>query len=90
MDKDLGILGSSTDSTKRSNTVNGVVLLVSGLVVGFIRHKFNVDINAGDVNSFLTGAIELSAQTWIAYGVLWKTLTGFRNKIKAAKTDTTL
>lgn len=90
MNQDLGFLGSSTDSTKRSNTVNGVVLLVSGLVVGFIRHKFNVEISAGDVNSFLDGVIQVVAQTWIVYGGLWKTLIGFKNKLDAAKTDPTL
>jgi len=86
MDKDLGILGSSTDSTKLSNTVSGLIVSFAGIII-LIAKKFGIEIGTVEVSNFAQGVALGIGAIWTLYGLTVKALIWLKN---SKKTDTTL
>jgi len=85
MNKDLGFLGSSTDSTKLSNTVSGLIVTFAGIII-LIAKKFGVEIGTVEVSNFAQGVALAIGSIWTIYGLVVKLLLFLKNK----KTEPTL
>lgn len=90
MNKDLGFLGSSTDSTKRSNMVNGLVVIFSGLIIGIARQKLGIELSPANVNDFFQGVVTFGGFVWAAYGIAWKFLIWVKTKFAEYKLNQTV
>ena len=79
MNKDLGFLGSSTDSTKLSNTVSGLIVTFAGIII-LIAKKFGVEIGTVEVSNFAQGVALAIGAIWTIYGLVVKLLLFLKDK----------
>lgn len=73
----LGILGSSTDSTKLSNTVSGLIVTFAGVII-LIAKKFGIEIGTVEVSNFAQGVALGIGAIWTLYGLIVKGLMWFK------------
>jgi hypothetical protein len=65
-------LQSSADPTQVSNTVKGVVLSASALIVFFGAQFFHVTLTADNIASLASEIGALAGIMWFFYGLLFK------------------
>ena len=71
--KDLGLIGSSTDSSQLSATVSGIIVALSSLII-LVASKFGIMIDNVAVTSLAVQIGLVVGSMWTLYGLLRKVL----------------
>lgn len=66
------VIASSTNPTQVANTVKGVLLSVSGIIVFFLTNALHVSINPSDVTTLIEATSMIAGGIWAVYGLLHK------------------
>lgn len=72
MPKKYGAFTSSQDPTQIANTVKGVVLACSSLIILFAQTFFHISLNADNVLMFATDSGVAVGAIWTLYGLAMK------------------
>lgn len=72
MEKRFGALSSSTDPDKLANTVRGVILMASSVIILLASKLFGITLTAEDITSLATVLGSLSGAIWVVYGLIQK------------------
>lgn len=73
MQRDLGVLGSSEDATKLGDTVKGIIILLSTVLIALAGH-YGIDIVQAEIVEFATVMGGAIGALWTAYGLIKKVL----------------
>lgn len=65
-------VASSTDPTKVANTIKGVLLAFSGLILAIILAVFHIQVNPADLAQWITDVSMLGGALWAIWGLLHK------------------
>ena len=79
MEKRFGALSSSTDPEKLGNTVKGVILAVSTIII-IVAGKLGIPLTQGEVALLATQFGGAVSTLWIAFGLLQKIVVTFADK----------
>lgn len=79
--KDLGVLGSSADSTQVANTVRGAILALSGLII-YLAEVLGFSIAQGDVATWASHIGITAGTLWALYGIIQKVVLAIYNKVR--------
>lgn len=79
MAKRFGALSSSTDPNKIANTVSGIVLSLSALII-YIAGQFGVPIAEGDIGELATGLGATAGGLWTLYGLIMKVVVAYTSR----------
>lgn len=66
------IIASSTDSTKVANTIKGVLLSASGVIVYLLTTLFHITLSPSDMTSWVEAISMVGGGVWAIYGLLHK------------------
>ncbi len=72
MEKKFGALTSSQDPEQIANTVKGIVLTFSGVIIFLATQFFHVSLTSADVLVFATGLGTVAGAVWTVYGLILK------------------
>lgn len=72
MQKKYGALTSSQDPEQIANTVKGIVLTFSGVIIFFATQLFQLSLTSADVLVFATGLGTIAGAVWTVYGLIMK------------------
>ena len=83
--KRFGALSSSEDPQKLADTVKGVIVGLSGLIIIGL-HLIGIDIGSAQVSSFASEAAIAISSIWTGYGLIKKFIiwfqTAWSNRVK--------
>jgi len=74
--KDYGIFGSSEDSTRIGDTVRGLVISLSAVII-FAAAHFNVALEQSQVVDLATALGGAVGAVWTLYGLIKKAIVKF-------------
>jgi hypothetical protein len=77
--KDLGILASSENPQKLADTVKGLILGSSALII-YIAHLFGVELVTEQISQFAIVLSTSAASIWTLYGLVKKAIIAITNK----------
>lgn len=77
MNKKFGAITSSQNPEEIANTVKGIVLSLSSVIILLSSQFFNVQLNANDVSTLATNVSMVAGAVWTLYGVGLKVLAYF-------------
>jgi hypothetical protein len=72
--KKFGAITSSQDPEQVANTVKGLVLSFSAIIILLAQQFFHLSLSANDVASFATEASVAAGAVWTLYGLVMKLL----------------
>lgn len=70
----FGAITSSQDSQEIANTIKGLVLSLSSIIILVAQQFFHIGLTAGDVTSFATEISIAVGAVWTVYGLVLKVL----------------
>lgn len=74
MNRKFGALTSSQNPEEIANTVKGLVLSFSAIIILIAQQFFHINLSATDVASFATEASIAAGAVWTIYGIVLKVL----------------
>ena len=77
MNKKFGAITSSQNPEEIANTVKGIVLSLSSVIILIATQFFGVQLNANDVSTLATNVSMVAGAVWTLYGVVLKVLAYF-------------
>lgn len=77
MNKKFGAITSSQNPEEIANTVKGIVLSLSSVIILLGSQFFKVQLNANDVSTLATNVSMVAGAVWTLYGVGLKLLAYF-------------
>ena len=77
MNKKFGAITSSQNPEEIANTVKGIVLSLSSVIILIATQFFGVQLNANDVSTLATNVSMVAGAVWTLYGVGLKVLAYF-------------
>jgi len=75
-----GIIASSQDPEQIANTVRGIVLALSSVIVFMAASFFHLTLSANDVMALATDVGMAAGAVWTIYGLLMKAVVFFGKK----------
>lgn len=75
-----GIVASSQDPTEIANTVKGIVLALSSVIVFTVAQFMHITLSANDVMSLATDLGTAAGAVWTVYGLILKLVVFFGKK----------
>ena len=75
--KQFGAITSSIDPTQVSNTVKGLVVAFSGVIILVAQQFFHITLSANDIISLATELSVGAGAVWTIYGLIMKVLAYF-------------
>lgn len=85
MPKYKGLIASSQDPSQIANTVKGIVLSLSAIIILAAQQFFHIGLNANDVLSLATEAGMAAGAVWTIYGLVMKVVVYFGKNTQPAQ-----
>lgn len=74
MNRKFGVITSSQNPEEIANTVKGLVLAFSSIIILVAQHFFHLTLTSNDVVSFATEISVVAGAVWTIYGGVLKVL----------------